>query len=124
MCYITNDNQCHLLERNKTNVTSNKCAILLAIFYRGVDKSLARIDNSYVKIKHIICLSAPLKFLRFCSKRMLFDLSNRLASNDTIDSILRHLEVGRAKDLSAPWYTYIYIYTKICGKRTFHVIEI
>jgi len=33
---------------------------------------------------------------------MLFYLSNRLASNDTIDSVLRHREVGRAKDLSAP----------------------
>ena len=26
--------------------------------YKGADKSLARIDNSYVKIKHISCLSA------------------------------------------------------------------
>ena len=33
--------------------------------------------------------------------RILFDLSSRLASNDTIDSVLRHREVGRAKDLSA-----------------------
>jgi len=64
---------------------------------------------------------------------MLFDLSSRLASNDTTDSILRHLEVGRAKDLSAPRYTYVYyiyiyiylfIYTKVCGKRTFHLFEI
>jgi len=29
--------------------------------YRGADKSLARTDNSYVKIKHISCLSSPLK---------------------------------------------------------------
>jgi len=26
--------------------------------YRVADKSLARIDNSYVKIKHVICLSS------------------------------------------------------------------
>jgi len=30
-------------------------------FYRGADKSLARIDNSYVQIKRINCLSSPLK---------------------------------------------------------------
>jgi len=35
---------------------------------------------------------------------MLFDLSSRLASNDAIDSVLRHREVGRAKDLSATRY--------------------
>ena len=39
-----------------------------------------------------------------CSKHILFDLSRRLASNDTVDSFLRHREVGRAKDLSAPRY--------------------
>ena len=37
-----------------------------------------------------------------CSKHILLDLSSRLASNDTIDSVLRHREVGRAKDISAP----------------------
>jgi len=31
-----------------------------------------------------------------------FDLSGRLGSNDTIDSVLRHREVGGTKDLSAP----------------------
>jgi len=36
-----------------------------------------------------------------CSKRILFDMSSRLASNDTINSVLRYREVGRAKDLSA-----------------------
>ena len=35
---------------------------------------------------------------------VLFNLSSRLASNDTIDSVLRYRELGRAKDLSAPWY--------------------
>jgi len=30
----------------------------LKFLYRGVDKSLARIDNSYVKIKHVSCLSS------------------------------------------------------------------
>ena len=39
-----------------------------------------------------------------CSEHIFFDLSSRLASNDTIDSVLRHREVGRAKDLSAPRY--------------------
>jgi len=39
-----------------------------------------------------------------CSKHILFDLSSGLASNDTVDSVLRHWEVGRAKDLSAPRY--------------------
>jgi hypothetical protein len=42
--------------------------------------------------------------MRVCSKHILFELSSRSASNDTVDSILRHLEVGRAKDLSAPRY--------------------
>jgi len=70
--------------------------------HRGADKSLARIDNSYVKIKYISCLSSLKRFLRVCSKHILFDLRNRLASNDTIDSVLRYREVGRAKDLSAP----------------------
>jgi len=37
-----------------------------------------------------------------CNKHILFDLSSRLANNDTIDSVLRHREVRRAKDLSAP----------------------
>ena len=37
---------------------------------------------------------------------MLFDLSSRLESNDTIDSVLRHQEVGRAKDLPAPRYVH------------------
>jgi len=40
--------------------------------------------------------------MRFCNKHILFDLSSRLASNDTIGSVLRRREVGRAKDLSAP----------------------
>jgi len=40
--------------------------------------------------------------MRVCSKNILFNLSSRLASNDTIDSVLRHRELGRAKDLSAP----------------------
>jgi len=43
-----------------------------------------------------------------CSKHVLFDLSSRLASNDTTDSVLRHREVGRAKDLSAPRYSTIF----------------
>ena len=33
-------------------------------------------------------------------------------SNDTIDSVLRHQEVGRAKDLSAPPHKYRFIYGK------------
>jgi len=36
-------------------------------------------------------------------------MSSRLASNHSIDSVLRHQEVGRAKDLSAPQY-----YTRCC----------
>ena len=35
---------------------------------------------------------------------MLFDLISRLASNDTIDSVLRHRELSGTKDLSAPMY--------------------
>jgi len=46
----------------------------------------------------------PLRFMRVCSKHILIYLSSRSASNDTIDSILRHREVGRAKDLSALRY--------------------
>ena len=42
--------------------------------------------------------------MRVGSKHILFDLSSRLASKDTIDSVLRQREVGRAKDLSAPLY--------------------
>jgi len=42
--------------------------------------------------------------MRFCSNHLLFSLSSRLDSNDTIDSVLRHREVGRAKDLAAPRY--------------------
>ena len=59
--------------------------------YRGADKSLAWIDNSYMKIEHISCLSCLYRFLRVCSKR-------------TIDSVLRHRELDRAKELSAPRY--------------------
>ena len=29
-----------------------------ACIYRGADKSLARIDNSYLKMKHISCVSS------------------------------------------------------------------
>jgi len=43
--------------------------------------------------------------LRVCSKHILFDLSSRLAANDTIDSVLPHREVDWAKDLSSPRYT-------------------
>jgi len=32
--------------------------LFMQTYYRGADKSLARIDNSYVKIKQIICLSS------------------------------------------------------------------
>ena len=76
----------------------------IALYYNYAEKSLARIDNSYVKIKHISCLSSLYNFLTVCSKQTLFDLSSRLASNDTIDFVLRHRKVGRAKDLSAPRY--------------------
>ena len=41
---------------------------------------------------------------RYLLKNTVFDLSSSLASNDTIDSVLRHQEVGRPKDLSAPRY--------------------
>jgi len=29
-----------------------------SVKYRGADKFLARIDNSYMKIKHVSCLSS------------------------------------------------------------------
>jgi len=74
------------------------------MLYSGADKSLGRIDESYVKIKQISCLSSLERFLSVCSKRILFDLSGRLAFKDIIDSVLRHREVDRAKDLSAPRY--------------------
>jgi hypothetical protein len=37
-----------------------------------------------------------------CNKKRLAIRHMNSLSNDTIDSILRHEEVGRAKDLSAP----------------------
>jgi len=76
--------------------------VMCMLMYKGADKSLAQIDNSYMKIKHISCLSSLYRFLRACSKHILFDLSGRLASSDTIDWVLGHREIGRAKDLSAP----------------------
>jgi len=75
---------------------------VLAKYITQIPKFLARIDNSYAKFKHRSCLSSLQKFLTVCSKHILFDLSSRLASSDTVDSVLRHREIGRAKDLSAP----------------------
>ena len=43
-----------------------------------------------------------------CSKKILaIRHMNTPLSNDTIDSVLRHWEVGRAKDLSPPLRTYL-----------------
>ena len=60
--------------------------------------------GSTVLKNYVSCLSSLWRFLTVCSKHILFDLSSRLASKDIIDSVLRHREVGRAKDLSAPQY--------------------
>ena len=48
---------------DKFKITLKSILIKTSIFfkfmnYRGADKSLARIDNSYVKIKHINCISS------------------------------------------------------------------
>jgi len=90
----------HLLKTRGKILTFVPC--ILYYMYRGADKSLARIDNYYMKIKHVGCLSSLERFMRVCSKHILFDLSSRLASNDTIDSVLRYRELSRAKDLPAP----------------------
>jgi hypothetical protein len=56
-----------------------------------------------------------------CNKKRLANRHvNRLLFPTTLDSVLRHREVGRAKDLSAPphvcvcVYIYIYIHTHTC----------
>jgi len=45
------------LELDKSNANL-RILCTLGSFLQGADKSLARIDNSYVKIKHICCLSS------------------------------------------------------------------
>ena len=57
--------------------------------YRSADKPLTRIYNSYVKIKHTRCLPSLYRPWAVCSKHILFDLSSRIASKDTNDSVLR-----------------------------------
>ena len=45
-----------------------------------------------------------------CNKRLAVLAHEQIPlSNDTIDSVLRHREVGRAKDLSAPRRIYFYL---------------
>jgi len=88
---------------NNNNNNNTILKIWESSMYRGDDKFLARIDNSYMKIKYISCFHPSKGSWESAAsiRRILFDLSSRLASNDTIDSVLRHWEVGRAKNLSA-----------------------
>ena len=50
-----------------------------------------------------------------CNKKRLFNSTHEQTplSNDTIDSILRHREVGRAEDLSAPPRKFVYARTRL-----------
>ena len=58
-----------------------------------------------------------------CNKKRLAIRHMTPLSNDTINSVLRHREVGRAKDLSAPPRVYVCIYYPY-RPRLSHLIEI
>jgi hypothetical protein len=74
--------------------------------YRGANKSLARPGRKQTSatklVRRLTCFLSASVTKKACNSAH----EQTPLSNDTIDSVLRHREVGRAKDLSAPLYKF------------------
>jgi hypothetical protein len=85
--------------------------MICRLFYRGADKSLARPVQKGVEKSSRLNWATQFSTVEYDGARSP-NVSLRMAwiSNDTIDSVLRHREVGRGKDLSAPLAAYILLF--------------
>ena len=87
-------------ERVNSNYIAGKA------LYRGADKSLARPERKKLQRQKILSI---LFIIIIGGVLVLFIYITRLASNEIFSPSNKiHREVGRAKDLPAPLYIYIY----------------